>query len=162
MDTPKQREPLRPSVLDRLIGTASSRPGSGQATQSLAQLKESVRRDLEALLNTRWRASNWPPTLEELESSLVNYGIPDFTGTNMSSQGDRENFRFIVEQAIKRFEPRCVSVSVQLVKNEDRADRTLRFRVEASLHAVPYPEPVVFDTSLEPAAGNFLVRRSTR
>ena len=46
---------LRPSILDRLIDEEPDRaveaPGTGE--QKLGQLRSAVRRDLEALLNTR-------------------------------------------------------------------------------------------------------------
>ncbi len=37
-------------------------------------------------------------------------------------------------------------------------DRTLRFRIEALLRVEPAPEPVAFDSTLEPGAGGFAVR----
>ncbi len=70
---------ILPSLLDRLSGNIDSRNGDDLA-QSTAQLRQSVRRDVEKLLNTRWRCLHWPPDLTELDDSLVNYGIPDFSG----------------------------------------------------------------------------------
>lgn len=163
MAKPLEDKPLRPTVLDRLIGNLGTPSASGLTSgQSMAQLRQSVRRDLEDLLNTRWRCSSWPPNQDELENSLVNYGIPDFTGANMGSQADREKFRMIIERAIKTFEPRFVSVKVTLIDNEDKADRTLRFRIDAEVHAVPEPEPVVFDTALEPISHRFRITKTDR
>lgn len=84
MARPLEDEPLRASVLDRLSGTGNVGRFAGR--QTLEQLIDSVHRDLEKLLNTRWRVVSWPPSLTELEHSLVNYGIPDFAGVNMSSR----------------------------------------------------------------------------
>jgi type VI secretion system protein ImpF len=153
-------QPLMPSVLDRLL---DDEPENTQETpksrhQVLRELKQSVRRDLENLLNTRWRCVAWPPNLDEVELSLVNYGIPDFTGVNMAAPSERERLRQIVERIVRKFEPRFKSVKVRLLDNVDDTDRTLRFRIDALLHAEPAPEPVVFDSQLEPATNDFEVR----
>ena len=140
------------SVLDRLLddepGNSKEQPRS--QTTDLRVLKQSVRRDLENLLNTRWRCKSWPPEMGELETSLVDYGIPDFTGVNMSLPSERENLRAVVERVIRRFEPRMKNVSVTILENTDAFDRTIRFRIAAQLRTEPSPEPVMFDSELEP------------
>lgn len=156
-------DPLLPSLLDRLIdedpGARVDPPRS--AIQQLRQLKQSVRRDLEHLLNTRWRAGGWGPELTELETSIVNYGIPDFTGANLGSQGSREDFVRIIQETIRRCEPRLKRVKVELLDPDEREDRTMRFRIDAMLLADPDPEQVVFDSALEPASGTFSVGSPT-
>jgi type VI secretion system protein ImpF len=156
--------PLIPSVLDRLLDDEPERtrelPKSRH--QVMRDLKLSVRRDLENLLNTRWRCTSWPPNLDDLDMSLVNYGLPDFTGHNMSSPANREGLRKIVEQVIRRFEPRFKTVRVELLKNSDETDRSLRLRIDALLYAEPAPEPVVFDSQVESGSSNFEVKAETR
>jgi len=149
-------QPLELSVLDRLAeeGGSSRQHGSVAA---LEDLKQAVRRDLENLLNTRWRCTVWPPDLEELETSLVNYGIPDVSGANLGSEADKEHFRQIVRQVIQRYEPRLTSVQVQTLKNSDALDRTMRFSIEGMLRARPHPEPVAFSTSVEPTSASVTV-----
>ena len=149
-------QPLLPSLLDRL--TDQDGLVADPAKQTLRELKESVRRDLENLLNTRRRAVGWSPRFEELDRSLVNYGIPDFTGTNASSSEDLRQFSKTMESVVRIFEPRFKSVSVKLLKNEQEEDRVLRFRIDGILYAEPMPEPAVFDTEMEPATGNFQVK----
>ena len=154
-------QPLVPSVLDRLIDLEPElqREVAKSRTQVLRELKDSVRRDLENLLNTRWRCVAWPPNLEELDISVVNYGIPDFTGANMSLASERELLRQTIEKVIQRFEPRFKSIKVVLVENKDDFDRSLRFRIDALLYAEPAPEPVIFDSELQPTATTFEVRQ---
>ena len=41
-------------------------------------------------------------------------------------------------------------------------DRTLRFRIDGLLRAEPAPEPVVFDSALQPATGNVEVKGASR
>ncbi len=88
-------QPLVPSVLDRLIDldpqAATESPKSRSVV--LRELKVSIGRDLENLLNTRWRPVSYPPELEQLDVSLVNYGIPDFASANMSRPSEREKMR---------------------------------------------------------------------
>jgi type VI secretion system protein ImpF len=153
-------QPLVPSVLDRLLDDEPENPREAppSRTQVLRELKRAVRRDLEDLLNTRRRCLPWSDGLAELERSLVNYGIPDFTGANMCSAEVREEFRRTVEEVIRRSEPRFKSVSVRLLDNTEPLDRTLRFRIDALLRADPAPEPVVFDSALEPGTGTFEVK----
>lgn len=156
----RQDQPLVPSVLDRLIDEDpdNSREAPKSRHQVLREVKLSVQRDLENLLNTRCRCMSPSDEDSEFKSSLIEYGIPDFAGTNMGSSENRENVRRLVEDTVRRFEPRFKSVRVKLVENQDRADRGLRLRIDALMHAEPAPEPVVFDSQLEPVTGNFDVK----
>ena len=152
-------QPLLPSVLDRLLDDdpTNNQEAPKARHQVLRELKQSVRRDLENLLNTRWRCMVWPPNLDEVDLSLINYGIPDFTGANMGAPSERERLRQIVERIVKKFEPRFKSIKVKLLDNSDKADRTLRFRIDALLHAEPAPEPVTFDSQLDSTTNDFAV-----
>jgi type VI secretion system protein ImpF len=147
---------LLPSLIDRLSRDDSKGAPSGGI--SLRGLKESVRRDLENLLNTRRRAASWPDSFEELERSLYSYGIPDFTSTNASSAADVRQFLRVIEDVIRQFEPRFKSVRVSLPESVESEDRVLRFRVDGLLHAEPAPEPAAFNTEIEPGSGVFEVK----
>jgi len=151
-------------VLDRLIDEqpTATREAPKTRNQVLRELKRSLRRDLENLLNTRWRCTTWPQNLEELELSLVNYGIPDITAADLGSARNRTEFRRVVETVIRQFEPRFKSVKVEMLDNVETLDRTLRFRIDALLYAEPAPEPVVFDSALQPATGNVEVKGTSR
>lgn len=157
---------LLPSVFDRLLDdepdTQVETPHS--RAQLLRELKTSVRRDLENLLNTRISLYPVPDDLPELKTSVLNYGIPDFTGLSMSSREQRERLRLLVEDAIRRFETRFISVRVELTaaqRSNNVQDRTVHFRIEGLLYAEPAPEPVMFDSQLRPQLGDFEVRAST-
>ena len=147
-------QPLLPSVLDRLLDAdpGAQRDAPKSRGQHLAEMRRAVRRDLEALLNTRQRCVSWPEDLKELDQSLISYGIKDFASLNLGTDGEREEFCRDVEDVIRRNEPRFVSVSVNLLKNQDTVDRTMRFRIEALMYADPAPEALVFDSFIDPAA----------
>jgi type VI secretion system protein ImpF len=153
-------QPLVPSILDRLIDLEpdAQREAAKGRNQVLRELKMSVQRDLENLLNTRRRFLGCPPEMKELKQSLATYGIPDFLGISMATVKDRESFCRSLQTIIRQFEPRFKEVKVQLQSNAETLDRTLRFKIDALLYADPAPEPVVFDSALEPATGIFAVK----
>lgn len=157
-------QPLVPSVLDRLIDDEpdTNREPPKSRTQVLRELRVSVRRDLENLLNTRQRVVSPPAGLSELQKSLVNYGIPDFKDLTMTSTRGREKLRALIENVIRTYEPRFKTVRVELIENSEPLDRTVRFRVDALLYAEPAPEPVVFDSALEPTTGSVEVSTTGR
>lgn len=157
-------QPLVPSVLDRLLDDepAVTREPMKARHQVLREMKLCLRRDLENLLNTRRRSTPWPPHLSELERSLLNYGIPDITGLDLTTGDGREELRQVIETVLRQFDPRFKSVSVEMIEPADRSDRTLRFRIDAVVYAEPAFEEVVFDSSLEPATGEIEVKGIAR
>lgn len=133
----KDRSSIPPrSLIDRLsVRNVSARRGASDPhAQSPSELIESVRRDLEKLLNTRWRCLSWPPHLDELEQSLVNYGLPDFSGLSFNTPESQGDLRKVIERTLAHFEPRFGKVSVSLDKTAKK-DRVLRFRIDAVLRA---------------------------
>ena len=148
---------LLPSILDRLLDEQSTDRYVGQ---TLDDLKAAVARDLEAFLNTRRRCITPPKDLKELNRSVVDYGLDDFTATSMATASRREQFRGSVEAAILRYEPRFLAVEVTILANDTAEDRTLRFRIEGLLHAEPVPEPLVLDSRIDPVTNRCEVKES--
>ena len=146
------------SVLDRLIDyePEMTREAPASRTRSLLQLKQSLRRDLEQLLNTR-QVEELPPDLKELNRSVAAYGLPDYSSANVKSPSDQNRMRRALESMIKIFEPRLQDVSVTLEPVRD-TERALHFRIDAQLIVDPAPEPVTFDTVLQLANGEFKVQ----
>lgn len=122
---------------------------SGRSHQVIRQLRESVRRDLELLLNTRYRCISPPSNCEELTRSLANFGLPDASTINLASQDHRKQFCKNIERAILTFEPRIKTVKVQSDSKIDPENPYIKFRIEAILHANPAPELIIFDSSLD-------------
>lgn len=155
-------ERLLPSIFDRLIDFNPLELSESPKSQSqvIYELKASLRRDLENLLNTRWSCASWPPDYEELDFSLINYGIPDFTGVNMGGSENQNRLIQIVRKAIEKFEPRLIRFSIEVMTKIDNVDRILSFRVDGLLRAEPFPEQVVFDASLDIHSSEFEVMAS--
>lgn len=149
---------ITPSIIDRLLDfeprVSTEAPKS--RSQSLRELKQSVRRDLEWLLNTRHTAEKVPEGLEEVNRSIANYGLPDFTGLSSRNSDDRKNLIRNIETALRVFEPRFMNLKVEL-EEINSVQRGVKFRIQATLRVEPTPEPVVFDTVLQVGSGEFVV-----
>jgi type VI secretion system protein ImpF len=147
-----KKQELRPSILDRLIDDEPhiQIEQDKNRTQYLRELRNSVKRDLENLLNTRYRMQSTPEELKELELSILNYGLPDLATVNIADIEKKRVFTKNLEKTLRSFEPRFKSVKVIHIDNKDTADRTLRFRIDATLHADPAPEVIIFDSVLDP------------
>lgn len=149
-----RKNKIRPSILDRLLDNNpnSNVDGDQDQYQKTKDLRNSVRRDLENLLNTRLRVVEPGDEYKELAISLLNYGMPDLATINIADQEKRKQFIEQLETMLIEFEPRFKSVSIHYQENADRLDRSLRFRIDAVLYADPSPEIVVFDSVLEPVS----------
>lgn len=150
--------PLLDRLLDADPGAAETPPPT--AAEALERLHIAVRRDLEALLNARRRRRPLPAMLSELPTSVINYGIPDPASGAYTVPELRTALAREVEATIRRFEPRLTKVSVALVDDKQALGGTLRLKVDAVLRADPVPEPVSFETLLEPVTRDFTVRET--
>lgn len=148
-----------PSVLDRLLDYEphESVDPPKSRTKSLSELKQSVRRDLERLLNSKFIRDEIPEDLEEVNQSMAIYGLPDFSTLSSKNNMDKATIVNHVSKALKLFEPRFVNLKV-MIEETDIYSQGLRFRIQASLKVEPTPEPVVFDTVLQVGSGEFSVK----
>jgi type VI secretion system protein ImpF len=157
------KKPLMPSLLDRLIDRApeAATEAWSASYHDLAEMRDAVRRDLENLLNTRRRELVWPAGTHEWNASVLAYGVPDVTGRHLGSASSRTAFLRSIEELIRRFEPRFKKIRVVPRSSSDALDRTLRFSVEAEVFAEPAPEPITFETVVEPVTRTMKVALSS-
>lgn len=142
-----------PSFLDRLIDPAQ--------TQSF---KSVLLRDVEDLLNTHRPPEGQFEGLEEVEKSVVNFGLKDLTLFAQKSEDDRNRVYRHIEETIERFEPRLQRVKVtprdyDEVEKEEKAQfrrGSLYLRIEAQLRGAS--ENIVFESILELNKGHHTVR----
>ena len=152
-----------PSLLDRLIDAAPlARAEPVRPTMSLEQLKDSVARDVEALLNSRRGAvrealAGHP----HAAASVAAFGLDDFVSMSMASTLDRAAICRSIERAITDHEPRLHHARVELDKR-DLATQKLRFSIHAMLVAHPQHEPVNFDAVLQTTTQNYAVQPGRR
>jgi len=134
---------LQMNLLDRLAADSNARA-------TVATIRQSVRRDLEALLNTRRSWLVIPPELRELRQSVLGYGLPDFTVLDLATEDARQWLCDEVRETIVRFEPRLTRVSVTSEEGDEPLDRTMHLRIDAILLVEPVPEAVAFRSDVEP------------
>jgi len=148
------------SVLERLIDRDPKISADIPPTraQSVRQLKASLRRDLEWLLNTRQTPEAAGPEYQELTHSLFNFGLPDLTSLNWESGRDRTRLARAIEGVLSTFEPRLKRVKVLPIGEVSATQHVLRFQIEGMLDMNPAPEHISFDTVLQLSSGEYTVK----
>ncbi len=126
--------------------------------QSLRELKTSLRRDIEWLLNTRQNPEELPTGSAQLQRSVHAYGLPDLCSMGLTVGRDYHRLARLMESTIATFEPRMRSVRVKPVMSTDAASRVLHFQIEGVLRLEPVPEQITFDTVLELSSGEYEVK----
>jgi len=152
--------PLRPGVLDRLI--APPGPAARAQLEEIGprELAASVARDLDWLLNTKRWLPDELEDLPEANRSILCYGLPDLSTFSWRNPGDATAIARLLEETIRRFEPRLRerSIKVTPLDGNDADDFRLRFRIDAVLEVEPVQVPVSFDTDIDFDASRVNVR----
>ncbi len=145
-------------LLDRLIDRdpKNAQEALMSRAQSVRLLKESLRRDIEWLLNTRRIREESTDPKAELTHSLYNYGLPDLTHYSFSSQRDMARVTWLLENTVAIFEPRLRDARVHIEPTE-KGTMQIKFRVEGILVMDPAPERVSFDTILDVSSQSYTV-----
>lgn len=150
---------VTPSLFDRLIDYEPklSHEAPKSRFESLADLKQSVRRDLEWLLNSRSHTLDIDAGLVEVNKSVAVYGLPDFTSLSVKNHTELKRMTRALETAIRTFEPRFLDLRVTL-EPSNYGDKQLKFRIEAKLDVEPTPEHIAFDTIIQTGGSDFKVK----
>jgi type VI secretion system protein ImpF len=109
-------ERLQPSLLDRLTDNEPERSTESreQRVLSFRQLRQSVLRDLSWLLNTSALETMVDLSdAPDVAHSVLNYGTPALSGTNLTND-DIPRIERKIKQAIIDFEPRILPDSIKL------------------------------------------------
>lgn len=141
------------SIVERL-STGEDWPAT--RTQSLRMLRESLKRDMEWLLNTRRSVIDGSEQFEAVNRSVIQYGLIDTSSLSLSSTNDHKRLQQAVQQCIDDFEPRLQNTQVTL-EADDLKRRKLRFRIEGQIRLDPAPEEITFDTVLDLTSGEYSV-----
>ncbi len=150
-----------PSLLDKLLATDVDPQGRGTTPRmNLEQVKESVARDIETLLNTR-------PSFEpsqvagyvNVARSMLTFGLTDISSLSVASDRDRLRINESIRRSIADHEQRLVQVEVT-VHDAAKVGEGLRFSIRARLKLTPSTEPVAFDAVLQPGSNRYAVTRS--
>lgn len=153
-----------PTLFERLADNAARESSEKQPLRTISaeELKESVARDLEALLNCRcaFREEEFKKFPESL-NSMCSYGMSDFIGLSLASPADRSFICRSLERTIAIHERRLRQVHVSLELDEGSVNR-LKFAINALLLIHPSTEPVFFDALLQPSTLQYSVSKSKR
>lgn len=144
---PKPVRGARALLFERLVDNEPASPSEGKAVRvlDLPALRQSVRRELTRLLNTR---SPRPEAFENGEPlTVLEYGIPDFSHRSAASADDRRRFAETLSRAIAAFEPRLRQVKVTLEPSPADPTRLTGF-VDAILEVGTVKEPISFPLSV--------------
>jgi type VI secretion system protein ImpF len=150
---------LQPALLDRLEDNEPDKkietPDKRVLTK--AQLREAVLRDLTWLLNAsrptaRDGLGAWP----EVERSVLNYGMPSFSGETASSL-DISDVERAIREALIQFEPRILpgTLRVEAQQSDNIMDwhNIVSVRIEAMVWAQPVPLQLMLRTQLDLESG---------
>ncbi len=158
------RQRYAPTLFDRLLDHAPRESVDGHALRriSVEELKESVARDLEALLNSRCAYGEetlgaFPETLH----SMGTYGMHDFAGFSLANPADRNAICRSLERAVTTHERRLKKVQVSL-ETGGKTVNCLRFAINAMLVVHPASEAVYFDAMLQPSTLQYSVSKTRR
>lgn len=142
--------------MDRLVDVALAEDSGRRVPVN--EIRDSVSKDLESLLNTRSEGARLiPEAFKECRASSLTYGILDFSSYSLLSPQDRDRIRRSLEQAISLHEGRLSRVRVALEPQRE-LDRALRFRIDALLELGENDEKVQFDAVLQLNTQTYLVR----
>lgn len=158
MNESRAKSSLLPSILDRLIEPKGEEEAELHLRgQSVRELEQAVRRDLQDLLNTRRNLIEEYPEDSEIAHSLLTFGLPELTGIDPTVIEQQQNLQAMIERTIREFEPRLMNVRVASI-SADASGRGLRMSIEALLRVSPAPLPVTFDTVIKAGSGELQVR----
>lgn len=148
---------FEPSLFDKLFDDQPM--AAARRLLSLEQLKDSVARDLEALLNTRIIFDeSLGEAFPQASRSVAAFGLADFAGLSLANVHDRRRICADIEAAIAAHEPRLREVRVEL-ELQRKTVNALYFSINAVLVVRPTQEPVSFDALLQPTSLQYAVSR---
>ena len=144
----------RASLIERLVDNHPKRAGEARPlrTQSRKRLKESIRRDLSWLFNTRTPLPGREYDSREL--TVIDYGIPDFGSSFTANLEDHGLLTRRLLKAINTFEPRLRHVRIQ-VNPTPSNERSLSVSIEAMVVVDEVRTPVSFQTILQSKTGTW-------
>ncbi|MBB4293266.1 type VI secretion system protein ImpF [Rhizobium leguminosarum] len=150
---------LSRSILDRLMDEAPDRAVDPPMTfvDQVREVREAIRRDLEALLNTRRSPATPPAVLSELRDALVSYGVDGIVSANLMTEQAKLKLAAVIERRIALFETRLADVRVTILKSRTMTERALRMRIQATFRLHEGMPPISFESTIDPSTQRFLV-----
>ena len=127
---------------------------------NIEELKGSVARDLEALLNTRRSFSKTLDDFPLVRRSVLNFGILDFVGLSTANPEHCDRICREIEQTIADHDPRLSQIHVEMEMDSDHVG-SLLFTIRAVLVVYPIHETISFDAILQSSTQQYSIRHNT-
>ena len=151
----------KPYILRRLTDYDPSERSEGSTGLITGkQLKEDIFENIDMLFNSRSHASTADLMgSEELELSVLGYGISDFCG-RQSSTASRNALREHIFRQIRFFEPRLdpSSLTIELHDIKGGDSTSLEFRISGNIKVKDVDEEIAFISRLNLESGNAELR----
>ncbi|MGH6862005.1 MAG: type VI secretion system baseplate subunit TssE, partial [Phyllobacterium sp.] len=150
---------LSRSILDRLLDPSPdlTKDAPSSLVDQVREMREAIRRDLEALLNTRRCPKAPPGKLGELKDALVSYGVDGVVSANLVTDESKLRLARAIERRIALFETRLSAVRVTILKSRTAGERALRMRIQATFRLYDGMPPISFESTIDPSTQRFLV-----
>lgn len=138
------------SLIDRLLDDEPDRVVDPVESEdaALGRYKHNLRRDLEALLNSKRPMLAAVDGDDGLARTIVGFGIRDISTEDFSTTAARDRARRLVAQCIREHETRLSDVEVEA--DGAPTSRGIRFRITATLRLTRNRDTVVYDASVRP------------
>jgi type VI secretion system lysozyme-like protein len=161
----KEEARYKPFTLKRLTDfDPAGRPEGPESLITGRQLKEDVFENLDMLFNSRSHAGLADlKGYEDVEDSVLGYGISDFCG-RQSSTASREALRAHIFKQIGLFEPRLdpASISIELLDAKGGDSTSMEFRIGGYIRTKEVSEEISFISKLNLESGNAELRLEQR
>jgi type VI secretion system lysozyme-like protein len=157
----KEDAQYKPYALKRLTDyDPSEKTERAQSLITEKQLREDVFENINMLFNSRSHAGLKDlGGYDEVEASVLGYGISDFCG-RQSSTASREALRAQIIKQMELFEPRLDvgSISVDLLESGGRDVTSIEFRIAGTIKTKTVDEEISFISKLNLESGNAELR----
>jgi len=159
-------ERLQPSLLDRLCDdeSANTQESREQRVLSIRRLRQSVLRDIAWLLNAvSLESVQSLDKYPEAAKSVINFGIPDLSGHNLS-HNDIGLIEKRIRKAILNFEPRILpnTLNIKVISTDSYNHNAMNFDIEGDLWMQPVPLRLYLKTQLDLETGSVMVTDNSR
>lgn len=141
---------FRPTLFERLLDESCVKG------LTIQELRESVAKDLEDLLNSRIAKLAKIDHYPLVKKSIMQFGIVDFVGLSTANPLDRDKICQSIAESIAAHEPRLGKVQVEMLQNDNDMG-ALCLSIQAYLNIHPLYEPVVFDALLKPSTQQYVI-----
>lgn len=148
---------FQPTLFERLL--AEPTDSRNISHWNIQELKDSVARDLEELLNTRSIHFDSLDDFPCAKKAVINFGILDFVGLSTANPMHRDQICQAIQETIGNQETRLTHIQVFMHIDSDHVG-SLLLTIRGVLNLKPMQEPVIFDAVLNPSTQQYSIRSS--